>query len=357
MSNTPVQDKDGNAPEFDDEPFNVEEVLSGAWWPSRYGAADELGTFNEVTPEKTRQALSMLDLGRPVRTYNLGETLFNGFPAMAGRSYEQRLQVLGLEPPAGFDGITVGTEPLGESLVSCLEERVSFTYNMGTKVNGLHHVGINGIFYNGFAGRDICQTWGTTHLGMDRQPPIVTRGIVIDVVGYKVAHALDSDYLILDNGEPCLSDGYRITVADIEATLAWEGITVPIGAGDVPLIRTGWRHHILLDPTKYIDGPLPGIGLREARWLASKRPAIIGIDVWYFVTRSHSGLQEMLAHQELPLRFGVRVGEAIMVEELVADRVYEFVFSWNPIHARGAVSSPAPPTGLGQPPEQLHRLA
>jgi hypothetical protein len=351
MSNTPARASDGEAPEFDDEPFDVSEVLSGAWWPTRYGADDEVGTFNEVTPEKTRQALSLLDLTRPVRTYNLGETLFNGFPALAGRTYEQRLQILGFEPPAGFDGITAATEPFGENLVSSLEERVSFTYNMGTKINGLHHVGINGIFYNGLAGKDICQGWGTTHLGMDRQPAIVTRGIVIDVVGYKVAHGPESDYEILSNGQPCLPEGYRITTADIEAALAWELITEPIGPGDVALIRTGWRHHIALDPARYIDGYLPGIGLREARWLASKRPAIVGIDVWYFTTRSHSGLQEMLAHQELPMRYGVRVGESVMVEELVADRVYEFVFCWNPLRARGAVSSPAPPTGLGQPPE------
>lgn len=335
--------------DFDDEPFDVDAVMGGAWWPSRYGAEDQIGTFNEVTPEKTRSAISLLDLGRPVRTYNLGETLFNGFPALAGRSYQQTLSILGFSPPAGFEGIVAGSDPIGSSLISSMEERVIFTYNMGTKINGLHHVGIGGIFYNGFSGEEICQTWGTTKLGMETQPPIVTRGVVIDILGTKVDGGQSDDYVVLSNGEPCLRDGYRITVEDMEEALDREGVVEPVGPGDVVLVRTGWRQNILLDPVKYINGNLPGIGLREARWLASKRPAIVGIDVWYFCSVSNEGMGGMLAHQELPVRFGVRVGEAVMTDELTRDGVYEFVFCFNPIHAKGSISSCAPPTGLGQP--------
>lgn len=333
---------------FDDEPFDVDAVMAGAWWPSRYGPDDQLGTFNEVTPEKTRAALAMLDLSRPVRTYNLSETLFNGFPALPGRSYKQTLSVMGFSPGGDYEGIVVNPDPIGSSLICSMEERVEYTYNMGTKINGLHHVGIGGVFYNGFKGTDICQTWGTTRLGMETQPAIVTRGVVVDILGTKVDQGRTEDYAILANGEPCLRDGYRITVDDIELALDREGIT-PVGAGDVVLLRTGWRQNILLDPVKYIEGRLPGIGLREARWLASKRPAIVGVDVWYFCSVSNEGLGGMLAHQELPVRYGVRVGEAVMTEGLVADGVYEFVFCFNPLHAKGAVSSSAPPTGLGQP--------
>lgn len=350
MSEVQAPDSEISEPEvFDDTPFDVDAVMAGAWWPSRYGAGDQIGTFNEVTPEKTRAALGMLDLSRPVRTYNLGETLFNGFPALAGRTYEQKLSILGFAPPAGYEGIVAGSEPIGTSLICSMEERVSFTYNMGTKINGLHHVGIGGVFYNGYTGEEICKTWGTTKLGMETQPPIVTRGVVVDVLGTKVENGQAGDYVTLANGEPCLRDGYRITIEDIEQTLEREGVTEPISPGDVVLVRTGWRQNILLDPAKYIDGKVPGIGLREARWLASKRPAIVGIDVWYFCSVSNEGMGGMLAHQELPVRFGVRVGEAVMTDELTADGVYEFVFCFNPIHAKGAVSSPAPPTGLGQP--------
>src|SRR5216683_1633008 len=126
--------------EFDDVPVSVDDVLAGAWWPSRYGAGDERGTLNEVTPEKTAAALRLLDLSRPVNTYTLSETLFNGFPAYGDRAYQQR--------------------------------RVD----------------------NGFAGSDISRSWGTTHCGMESQGPVVTRGVLIDVIGEKVDSGRTDDF-------------------------------------------------------------------------------------------------------------------------------------------------------------------
>lgn len=335
---------------FDDEPFDVASVVAGAWWPARYGADDELGTFNEVTAEKTRAALSLLDLTRPVRTYNLGETLFQGFPAPVGRTFEQRLSISGFPAPPGYEGVVKASEPAGPNLIATMEERVSFSFNMGTKVNGLHHVGIDGRFYNGFRGRDIVRTAGTTKLGMENQRPIVTRGVVIDVLGTKLAMDQTDALIMLPNGSPCLREGYRITIDDIDDALSRQDVVDPVGPGDVVLLRTGWRELIHSDPERYLNGVLPGIGLREARYLGARRPAIIGIDTWFLRAVNFPDLHgAMQAHQELPLRFGVRVGEAICVEELVADAVFEFVFCFNPLHAEGAISSNAPPTGLGQP--------
>jgi hypothetical protein len=265
---------------FDDEPFDVASVMGGAWWPSRYGPEDQLGTFNEVTPERTQAALARLDLTRPVRTYNLSETLFNGFPAMEGRSYHQTLSIMGFQPPTGYEGLVVTTDPIGDTLICAMEERVSYTYNMGTKINGLHHVGIGGTFYNGFTAADIVRTAGTTKLGMETQPPIVTRGVVIDVLGTKVATGQTDAYVTLANGAPCLVDRYRITIDDIEEALNFEGVTDPIGPGDVVLLRTGWRQNILLNPDKYINGGIPGIGLREARYLAARIPPNTGKNLW-----------------------------------------------------------------------------
>src|SRR5258708_12936616 len=104
--------------EFDDVPVSVNDVLAGAWWPSRYGADDERGTLNEVTPEKTAAALRILDLTRPVKTYTLSETLFNGFPAYGDRAYQQRLVVNGFAPPAGYEGVIQSPEPIAPFLLS-----------------------------------------------------------------------------------------------------------------------------------------------------------------------------------------------------------------------------------------------
>ena len=152
-----------------------------------YGPGDERGSFNEVTPEKTAQALALLNLGEPVQTYSLAETMVKAFrPGMIAR-IEQHLVVTGYSPPDDFDGVLTRAKPRGKRRMSVHEERVSLTYNMGTKVNGLHHVGVGDMFYNGFLGPDIARTWGTTHLGAETMGPIVTRGVLVDVVGSVVA--------------------------------------------------------------------------------------------------------------------------------------------------------------------------
>ena len=267
--------------DLEDEPFDVEAVEAGAWVPGPYGPDDERGTYNEVTPQKTASALAMLDTSRPVKTYNLSETLFQGFPAVGGRVYEQTLCITGWPAPEGFDGITnERNEPIGPWKRCSLEERVSTTYNMGTKINGLHHVGVNGTFYNGYKLDQIARSYGTTKLGNESQGPIVTRGVLVDVLGFKIASG-GADTQQLENGEHMLEDGYRITVEDIVATLEWEK-TEEVSPGDVVLIRTGWRQLISLDPDRYMQGMRPGLHLRECRYLAQFRPAIIAMDSWKF---------------------------------------------------------------------------
>ena len=69
--------------EVSDDIFDVDAVEAGAWVPGPYGLGDKRGTFNEVTPVRTAAALARLDLSRPVKAYNLSETLHNSFPASA----------------------------------------------------------------------------------------------------------------------------------------------------------------------------------------------------------------------------------------------------------------------------------
>jgi len=340
-----------NGQEFDDVMFDVGAVEKGAWVPGPYGPDDEKGTFNEVTPEKTARALAMLDLTRPVKTYNLSETLFNGFPAFNDREYKQVLRITGYKPPADFQGLCPEPEAIGNNHISTHEERVALTYNMGTKINGLTHVGVGPMYYNGFTGPEIARTWGTTRLGIENVGPIVTRGVLVDVVGYKAAHGDEADLFWLEGAaEPIIRGNYRITVEDIEATLDWEGFQGEIEPGDVVLLRTGWRQLITADPRRYSNDLPPGPFLREARYLAARRPAIVGIDVWCFgiIDPAVDGGNPCCCHQELFTKYGIRIGEAVPSDPLARDRVYEFVFCFNPTNAKGAVAANSPPMGLGQ---------
>jgi kynurenine formamidase len=60
----------------------------------------------------------------------------------------------------------------------------------------------------------------------------------------------------------------------------------------------------------------PGIYLREARWLASHRPAIVGADNWAVEVAGNPvvGTNVFPVHQELLTHFGIRIGEAIVTD-------------------------------------------
>jgi kynurenine formamidase len=345
---------------FSDEMFDVDAVLDGAWDDTAfYRRGDQRGTLNEVTPKKTREALRLLDGDRPVVTYNLGELVFNGFPAYPStppRLYDQRLVVLGYDPPPGYDGILQSSAPLGANSISAHEERFGgSTYQIATQLDNLNHIGVGPVFYGGHRGPDIAESWGTSRLGNEHAGPIVTRGILLDVLGLKLVQGATDVLETAPNGAPHLAATYRITLEDLDAAMRRARIRT-IKRGDVVLIRTGWNQlleqHAAGHPSHqtYLKSE-PGIYLREARWLASHRPAIVGADTWALEVVGHevTGSNVFPVHQELLTHFGVRIGEAIAMDRLAEDRVFEFVYVVTPQFALGATAGNSPPCALGRP--------
>ena len=362
--------------DFDDVPFDYADPNNLAHWaPGRYGAEDQRGSFNEVTPERTAAALELIRGRSPVRTYNMGELMWNGFPAFKtepSRTYEQRLTIAGYEPPVGFladGGVLVSLEPLGSNRLSIHEERfegavspkhpkpLATTYQIGSQIDGLNHIGADDYFYNGFRGREIAASHGTEKLGNEHMGPIATRGVLLDILGLKIAQGKTADLAEpATNNEPLLRENYRITVEDIKLAMDREGIG-SIEPGDVVLFRTGWNQLLARrdpDDIKRWEASrgLPGIYLREARWLAQFRPAIIASDTWALEVLGNAVNDDGTAfpvHQELLMRHGIRIGESYVSDGLARDAAYEFVFALTPQFAEGATAGNTPPMALAQP--------
>jgi kynurenine formamidase len=365
--------------EFSDRMFSLDEVAGWAERTARrYGRTDQRGTWNEVTPETTRQALRLLNRNAPVKTYNLGELLQDNFPAFRTtppRVLRQRLTVLGYQPHGDFvpvadynpathpeSGVLQSVEPLGPNRVSVHEERFPHggTYQIATQLDNLGHIGVGETFYNGFRGPDIATPRGLSKLGIENLGPIVTRGIVYDIVGLKLAQGARTDLFTSPvNGEWVLRDNYRITLTDMRAALQRQGVRHQPSPGDVVLFRTGWTHLLNRDGfddpadphnNRYLAAE-PGIYLREARYLASRRVAITGSDTWGLevldpaVTNGNA----FPVHQVLLTQNGVRIGEGVRTEDLVHDGVFEFVYIITPPFHTGSTAGNTPPAALATP--------
>ncbi len=349
---------------YDDDMFDVDAVIAGGFWVSPYGPDDERGTFNEVTPERTARALKSLDRGRPVNTYQLGEEMFNGFPAFPAdppRLHEMYLLVFGYDAGPAFaagGGIQSFPVPFGPNLVVGHEERFAqnFTFQIASQIDGLGHVGIGtgddrgGWFYNDNYASDIITPTGTSKLGNETMGPLVTRGVIVDIVGMKVAAGATDDFFVAGNGQPVLRDNYRITIDDIEHALARQRVRRPIGAGDVPILHTGWTHLVRDAPDRYLAQE-PGIYLAEARYFADRRVAMVAGDTWGLEVLDPAVTSGFAfpCHQELFGKTGVRIGESFVTDGPIADHAYEGVLIATPENVPGATCGSSPPAFLGQP--------
>lgn len=341
--------------EYTDEMFDYEHILENGWGISDYGPDDQRGTLNEVTPNRTAATMSRMKRG-DVKAYQLGEEMFNGFPAFPSeppRTHDMFLYVFGYEAPQEFvdgGGIQSGTVPFGPNEVTGHEERFkeNFTFQIATQIDGLNHVGTGQWFYNNNRALDFITPTGTTVLGNETMGPIATRGVILDVVGLKVATGRTDCYFLAPNGQPVLNDGYRVTIDDIENCLHRQRINLPIRAGDVPIIHTGWTHLVKDDPNRYIVTE-PGPYLAETRYFADRKCAIVASDTWGWECTNPDVTQGFAfpCHQELLNKNGIRIGESFVTDEAIADNVYEGLLVCTPENVPGATCGSSPPTLLG----------
>ncbi len=349
---------------INDEMFDVEKVVAGGYWVSPYGPDDVRGSYNEVTAERTARSLRVLDAHKPVNTYQMGEEMFNGFPAFPSappRLHDMFLLLFGYDAGEEFaagGGIQSGTEPLGPNRVVGFEERFAenFTFQIATQIDGLGHVGIGtndergAWFYNDNYGADMISPTGLKTLGNESMGPVVTRGIIYDIVGLKVAQGHTDDFFIAPNGKPVLRDNYRITIQDMEKAARRQRVFTRLRRGDVPILHTGWTHLVKDDPNRYLTQE-PGIYLSESRWLASHRPAMIATDTWGLevLDPEVTGGNAFPCHQELFGKHGIRIGESFVSDAAIEDHCYEGVLLTTPENVPGATCGSAPPAFLGQP--------
>jgi kynurenine formamidase len=122
------------------------------------------------------------------------------------------------------------------------------------------------------------------------------------------------------------------------------GLTV--GAGDIVILHTGWGALWDTDPDRYGTGE-PGIDVEAARWLTTRRVAVIGADTWAVEqVPSASADESFPVHQECITRNGVYLLENVRTSELAADLVSEFCCVITPVRLAGASGSMVGPVAV-----------
>ena len=295
------------------------------WWPSRYGSDDERGTLNEVTPAKIVAATRLVRTGR---VYDLGRTLHADVPRFEGRFWRQILvssaHLINARRPGGGGG------GWGANRLNWITELVTGTLQIGTQLDGLNHLQIGDRFYNGWRAADIVEEWGTRKLGIETVPPVIARGVLVDIARHRSI--------------PRLEAGDVITVDDVEGAL--RGQDTAVGPGDVVLFHTGWGALWDEDPGRFTAGE-PGAGMAVAGWLVDRRVAMTGADTWSFgAVPGEDPDRPFVVPQTLNVVHGLFIMENLATDALAADRLYEFMFVLTHHKTRGSTAAIIAPAAV-----------
>jgi kynurenine formamidase len=290
----------------------------------RWGADDERGTVNYVTPAKLRQAAGCIRRGA---IFSLALPFGTEGPqfGQAGRINPVHLMTATNSP--------MSADPDG---VRYADDFIMMPLQCATQWDSLAHVHYGGQLYNGHSVATVTAS-GAERNGIDKQRAgIVSRGVLLDVARAQ--------------GVERLGLGQAIAPADLEAAERRQGVRVE--TGDVLLVRTG---HMLVftrdgDRATYMK-QMPGLGTACIEWLHARQVAAVATDTNMVEVYPLEDPQTMLPLHTVAIRdMGLTLGEMFDLEALAADcdgdGVWECFFTAAPLPVTGGVGSPINPLAI-----------
>jgi kynurenine formamidase len=291
-----------------------------------WGKDDEVGSLNAMS-DASRQAA--LKLGTGGKVYDLGIAYSRASYKWPGHSPGE---IMSFRSPGGVGAqkesvVDAKTNPSNTRWHS---NALFISDNVATQIDGLAHItaGEDHHWYNGFKESDWGGDFGVLKCDVTTIPPILARGVLLDI-----AAARDVDVLPAH---------YAITPADVDAALAKQKTNLqPL---DVVLVRTGtlryWKQDGS-DHAKIGEHDSAGITLETAKYLVEQHGAMfIGSDTSGLeVTPSAAGSDSFIpVHKYLLIEQGVHIGEFHFLEDLSRDKVYEFCYVATVNKIAGAVA-------------------
>jgi kynurenine formamidase len=292
--------------------------------PSKWGAADEIGSGNLMKPEMALKAAKLIHTGE---VFSLGFDLSSELPLISPRRFDLHMKRSTATDP--------GTRGENEEIV------ITELGQVGTQLDAFAHQIYGGKYYNCRTDHEMSFTseggdlargarQGFPFLTVEKIPDIMTRGVLIDVAALKNVDMLPA--------------GTIITAEDLQQALAKEKVTLE--AGDAVMIRTGWgKLYTVKDKGRYL-GPTPGIGIEAGEWLIRQNPMLVGSDTCCVEVRPYPGQMNLPIHAMFLIVNGVYLVENLSLEKLAAAQAYETAYVMEPLKIVGGTGSTIAPIAV-----------
>jgi kynurenine formamidase len=280
--------------------------------PSKWGAEDQIGAANYVTPKQVMMAAKLVKKGQ---SHPLGIVIDSKTPAFPPRTLA--LQIVqpgqhngrGLKQDFGWD-------------VVYNDDLAQLWFGIGPQIDGLGHLGEAGVYYNCNKAVDFINITGLKKLGVHAIPPLIGRGVMVDMAKYY--------------GVVTMKAGQAISSADIKAAAKAQGVV--FREGDVVLFHTGWIDGKLKSDPKAWGSAEPGLNNEAMAYMATVNPMAVGADTWGVdVIPPPKGDKVFYGHVSLLKENGIYILESMDTGRLAKEGVNEFMFVLGQARIRGTI--------------------
>ncbi len=292
----------------------------------RWGADDQRGTLNLVTPDVVIRGVASARRGR---VFSLALPFDQTGPQwdkvhMPERTNpELRTHTVNLAFTGDARDFTTSDD----------------SFRMGSQAvthwDAIAHAGYDGKLYNDTPNDVVRTEGGAARLGIEHFGPVVTRGVLLDIAR---AHGVEH-----------FDDNYAITGDDLEA--AATAADVVVEPGDALLVRTGQMHFLRLGDKQRYSVPSPGLSTRSIAWLRDHDVAAVATDTMTFEVYPCEDPKVFMPVHMIQLRdIGLAQGQNWHLDDLAADCAadgqYVFLLVAPPLPLTGAVGAPVVPIAI-----------
>ena len=278
----------------------------------RWGPDDQRGTLNLLTANNVQDSASLVRQGK---VYSLSMELDKDGPLPDIRN-----------PLLHRTSFIQRPSPMH----SAADDVIVMHTHGTTHIDALCHIFAENQMYNGYrVDETIHPTTGASKNGVQNIVSIVGRGVLLDIAGYR--------------GVDCLESSDEIPPAELDACAGAQG--VEIKAGDIVLIRTGWMNVFFDDPIVFRSNS-PGVSRTVAGWFREHDILALGADNMSVEPYPQPPGELKTLHYSVIRDLGGYLMEFLYLEELAADKVYEFMFVAAPLRLINGIGSPINPLAI-----------
>jgi kynurenine formamidase len=296
----------------------------------RWGADDELGTINFITPERVLAATRLPRTGQVIScALNFDQ---NG-PQTGPGPRHNPIHTMIID---GGDALAGAQDKIPGGF-QYADDAISMPLQCGTQWDALAHVFYDGKMYND---RDISlvTSRGARKNSIDAlKNGVVGRGILLDLPRFR--------------GELWLEDGTAIGPKELDSCAESQGVSIE--SGDIILVRTGMMTRCLAEGSwdGYCGGPAPGLSIHCASWIYEREIAAACTDTWGLEVLPNETVDcfqplHMISLRNTGLLFGEIFHMDALADACAEDGRYSFLFSAPPLPITGAVGSPINPLAI-----------